>query len=252
MEENIEHWHVKKLEKYSKLVCPGWQVHFLILEVGCRGFVPSRVVSLLRKLGLTSPESRTLCNNLQLVARKCSYVIWINRFNKDFNPALRISADGVSLTEGITPDVLVSSTLSKEVRDRISRSRDSAILRLRISRNRRAALLRLNETRGRKTGLFNSHGHPLVYRARASPSGATPATAITGNLQQTLSPSLPDQKIMDFKDQLEVRVDPLSRLPDGPPCLPDQKITESKEQLEVHVILYLVCPMVLLVTPFQF
>src|SRR6185437_16440686 len=80
MEENIEKWHVDKMKKYEKLVCPGWKVHLVVLEVGCRGFVSSRVVSLLRKLGLTAPESKTLRDNLQLIARKCSYVIWINRF----------------------------------------------------------------------------------------------------------------------------------------------------------------------------
>ncbi len=69
MEENIERWHVDKLKKYSKLVCPGWQVHFMVLEVGCRGFVSSRVISLLRKLGLTAPESKTLRDSLQLVAQ---------------------------------------------------------------------------------------------------------------------------------------------------------------------------------------
>ena len=63
MEENIERWHVDKLKKYLKLVCPGWQVHFMVLEVGCRGFVSSRVVSLLRKLCLTAPESKTLRDN---------------------------------------------------------------------------------------------------------------------------------------------------------------------------------------------
>jgi hypothetical protein len=46
MEENMERWHVEKLEKYSKLLCPGWQVHLFVLEIGCRGFVSSRVVSL--------------------------------------------------------------------------------------------------------------------------------------------------------------------------------------------------------------
>ena len=90
MEENIEKWHVDKMTKYQKLVCPGWKVHLMVLEVGCRGYVSSRVVSLLRKLGLTAPESKTLRDNLQLIARKCSYVIWINRFNKNFNPTLRI------------------------------------------------------------------------------------------------------------------------------------------------------------------
>ena len=84
MEENIEYWHKEKFEKYSKISSPDWKFHFLIFEVGCRGFIPSRFFPMLRDLGFNPRESRLIRDNLQLVARKCSYVIWVNRFNNVF------------------------------------------------------------------------------------------------------------------------------------------------------------------------
>ena len=107
MEENIERWHQEKLKRYSTLLCPGWQVHFFVLEIGCRGFVPTRFASFLRKLGFNPSETRKLRDNLQLVVRKCSYIIWLNRFNKDFNPALRVSVDGISAPDSAAAGVTV-------------------------------------------------------------------------------------------------------------------------------------------------
>ena len=148
------------------------------------------MVSLLRKLGLTAPESKALRDILQLTARKCSYVIWINRFNKNFNPTLRISSDGVSLTEGSSA-VHVQSSLSKDVQDRVSRSRNSAFLRLRASRNRRTALVKLRESRKRR-------GQTLVYRARTvssvnppvfdPPASRAPATIMDAKTLSSVPP----------------------------------------------------------------
>jgi hypothetical protein len=119
----------------------------MVLAIGCRGFhlVWFRFSANLVLLRL----NRRHFDNLQLVARKCSYVIWINRFNKNFNPTLRLSADGVSLTENSLLDDQVPSTLSKEVKQRISRNRNSAFLKLRASRNRTSALVKLRESRNR-------------------------------------------------------------------------------------------------------
>jgi hypothetical protein len=95
MEENIEYWHAEKLDKYQKEfshVCD-WKIIFVMLEVGCRGWVPPRFSTLMRKLGFTSREIRNSISNVQLLVRKCSYTIWINRYNKDFSP-IRITIDG--------------------------------------------------------------------------------------------------------------------------------------------------------------
>lgn len=125
-----------------------------MIEVGCRGYIPPRFTSYMRQLGFSSSETRKLRDNIQLVTRKCSYIIWINRFNKDFNSALRVSVDGELLPVPTSTPTTTVSSFSQEVKDRISRNRDSALVKLRVNRNRRAALLRLRETRNRKAALL--------------------------------------------------------------------------------------------------
>ncbi len=152
MEENIEYWHQTKLDKYGTLHSTGWKLHYFAIEIGCRGFVPNRFSGISRQLGFDSLEFKRLRDNLQLVSRKCSYVIWLNRFNKDFNTSFRVSVDGLSATH--TPHIiseqvistqvpLVPSKLAKEDQARILNNRNSALLKLRESRNRKAALHKL-------------------------------------------------------------------------------------------------------------
>jgi len=85
MEENIEYWHTEKLNKYIKLAPPNWKIDFFILEIGCRGFIPSRYFSMVRNIGFTNSEAKVLYNNVQLIARKCSYVIGLIGIIKIFN-----------------------------------------------------------------------------------------------------------------------------------------------------------------------
>jgi hypothetical protein len=89
LEENISVWHHAKLSKYEDEIHAeaqrnGWSFYPVILEVGARGWIPSSVNSALKRLGL--PSVKELCNNLSHVALKSSYVIWLNRWNKDFMP----------------------------------------------------------------------------------------------------------------------------------------------------------------------
>ena len=193
MEENIENRHQEKLKKYSKLVCPGWEVFLLIFEIGCRGFV----VSLVRKLGFTPPETRKLRDNLQLVARRCSYIVWINRFNKDFNTTLRVSVDGVSITD----EASLAVPLSAVVRDRITHNRESALLRLRARQNRRAALLKLT-------------GKGVRYRVKGaatlpSPEASSPVSLFSSAHQLPSGSSIPtiditlENKLVDRKSTLD-------------------------------------------------
>ena len=78
-------WHSFKQRKYEELALEaaqnGWRFEKLIVEVGARGFVPSHVHKTLTRLDI---KAKALINRLALLAQKCSYVIWINRFNKDF------------------------------------------------------------------------------------------------------------------------------------------------------------------------
>jgi len=90
IEDNLDLWNVKKKAKYLELVDEaiknGWQIRSVFIEVGARGWVPRRVFTGLRSLGLDALDARTLCKRLSFIALKSSYVIWINRFNKDFKP----------------------------------------------------------------------------------------------------------------------------------------------------------------------
>ena len=138
-----------------------------MIEVGCRGYIPPRFTSFLRKLGFSSSETRILRDNIQLVTRKCSYIIWINRFNKDFNSALRVSVDGELLPVPTSTPTTTVSSFSQEVIDRISRNRESALLKLRVNQNRRAAL-RLRETRNRKTALLKLQQKGFIYRKKST------------------------------------------------------------------------------------
>jgi hypothetical protein len=146
MEENIEYWHQTKLGKYGELQSQGWTLHHLVIEVGCRGFVPPRFSGICRQLGFDSAGFKRMRDNLQLVARKCSYVIWLNRFNKDFNSSFRISVDGLS-TQGDAVLTKQVSQLSHAEKARITGNREAALLRLRESRNRKTALLRLRTSK---------------------------------------------------------------------------------------------------------
>src|ERR1700744_2640866 len=80
--------HVIKKEKYENEISHeaaknGWRFDKLIMEVGARGFVTRNVSKALNQLEL---PAKKITNILSLVAQKCSYVIWINRFNQDFQP----------------------------------------------------------------------------------------------------------------------------------------------------------------------
>ena len=96
MEDNIEHWHAVKTEKHVKALSHlrDWKIFYVILEVGCRGWTPPRFPGLLRKLGFRGTEPRIISDNVQLLARKCSYVIWLNRFHKEFQHGRIVVSEG--------------------------------------------------------------------------------------------------------------------------------------------------------------
>jgi len=62
----------------------GWRFYSLIIEVGARGWVPNSVAPALRKLGLSGVNA--FCKKLSFIALKSSYIIWLNRFNREFQP----------------------------------------------------------------------------------------------------------------------------------------------------------------------
>src|SRR3954467_3326834 len=79
---------VKALEARNELRIEAernnWTFHICVVEVGARGWIPPSLVSSLNKLGL--PSVKSLSNDLSLLAMKSSYIIWLNRFNRQFSP----------------------------------------------------------------------------------------------------------------------------------------------------------------------
>jgi hypothetical protein len=91
MEENIGKWRRAKFDKYNAELMPnlepGWRIHVCTAEVGARGWIPPHFTNDLRRVfGFSRRELSQIADNCALVARKCSYVIWLNRFNKHFEP----------------------------------------------------------------------------------------------------------------------------------------------------------------------
>ena len=91
MEENITKWHGSKLRKYEEEISfqatkNGWKFYAVVIEVGARGWIPPSVHSGLSRLGIPRHLVKSLCKQLTLLAIKSSYIIWLNRFNQDFQP----------------------------------------------------------------------------------------------------------------------------------------------------------------------
>ena len=90
MDVNIDKWHSIKLEKYQvgiqQEADKNWTVSVFPIEVGARGFVHKRVHGYFLKLGIDGRFATSTIRKMSHMARRCSYVIWIHRFNQDFKP----------------------------------------------------------------------------------------------------------------------------------------------------------------------
>ena len=100
MDDNVEKLHTVKKAKYRRQVdsVKDWTFFDLDIEVGALGWIPPSSHALLRELGFSSKELTVLKRDLRYIARKCSYVIFVNRFNHDFHP-WRLTASGVCRSE---------------------------------------------------------------------------------------------------------------------------------------------------------
>lgn len=91
LEENIEKRHASKTAKYQRELVDngqaGWTIHIVCGEIGAKGWVPPTFTNDLRTVfGLPKRQRTKLANNCAWVARQCSYVIWLNRNNRAFEP----------------------------------------------------------------------------------------------------------------------------------------------------------------------
>jgi hypothetical protein len=122
MGDNIAKWHRKKTDKYQQMVSHvnQWSFPDLSVEVGALGFIPPSTHSLLKKLGFTSKELTSIKDNLTHIARKCSYMIFVNRFNKQFL--------GWRIRHGQAPsDSDIRQVLDTPARSKLTASRAGAI-----------------------------------------------------------------------------------------------------------------------------
>ena len=88
-EENLITRRVMKTQKYEDVFSnrsPEWQFHLLTVEIGSRGYVGESFTDTFRKLGFTHMECNQLRDSCSLMARRCSYVIWVHRANKEWSP----------------------------------------------------------------------------------------------------------------------------------------------------------------------
>jgi len=85
-DEKLQFRRKEKRDKYSKLkrwVAHGWTCHIFSLEVSSRGFVlANSFFEFCGALGIEGPKKKSLRDTLSKTALRCSYVVWINRFNK--------------------------------------------------------------------------------------------------------------------------------------------------------------------------
>lgn len=90
LEENTAGAQQRKLQKYLDLVdackMSGYETKCYTVEVGSRGWIAPSVHSCLKILGIPSEVIKTTQSKLANAAMRMSYLIYVNRENKDWNP----------------------------------------------------------------------------------------------------------------------------------------------------------------------
>jgi hypothetical protein len=84
IEENMEKRHQEKIDKYSQIQPnEGWSIHVFAVEVGAKGWILRKYFnSTFKQIGIS--KRNKIISECSKMARRCSYAIWVNRFNKDF------------------------------------------------------------------------------------------------------------------------------------------------------------------------
>ena len=89
-ESGMEAARLRKERRYATLVerCEeqGWGCECLPIEVGARGFVGNRTMSLFHHLGLSKLETRKMIDRLQEAAESASRFVWNHRSDQDVAP----------------------------------------------------------------------------------------------------------------------------------------------------------------------
>ena len=86
-ESGMEAARLRKERRYAALVelceVQGWEIKCLPIEVGARGFVGNRTISLLQHLALSKSETRKLIERVQEAAESASRFVWNHRSDQD-------------------------------------------------------------------------------------------------------------------------------------------------------------------------
>ena len=86
-DENILTAQVRKRTRYEQLSIDmkevnNWNSKIITVEVGARGFVAKSMNSCLRQIGFSAHSASSICKKISLVVARCSYHIWVCRYNK--------------------------------------------------------------------------------------------------------------------------------------------------------------------------
>jgi hypothetical protein len=105
-EDNADKAQWRKSDKYADLEqrCVGWTVHRYAIEVGARGFVFPSFTRAQTKLGVPSKHRKELRRRVAHKALVCSYVLYLDRNNWEWNPRKPLVASwGSQLSDSNQP-----------------------------------------------------------------------------------------------------------------------------------------------------
>lgn len=89
-EELIADAHQRKSLKYEQLVSTcrslGWTVNLLPFEIGCKGFVGTSFIKCCNKLNFSKKDTKMACRLVSRVALRCSYLLYLSRNNRHWQP----------------------------------------------------------------------------------------------------------------------------------------------------------------------
>ncbi|KAJ8352263.1 hypothetical protein SKAU_G00237390 [Synaphobranchus kaupii] len=87
-EDGVEEAYERKKNKYSELAIQaaqnGWKTKIFPVEVGCRGFVATSTIVLLKKMGVRGRSLQQAIKSLSNAAEKSSNWLWIKRKDKNW------------------------------------------------------------------------------------------------------------------------------------------------------------------------
>ena len=82
-EDNIDDAHERKMRRYDDLtetyILEGFDAECITIEIGARGFIGHRLLTLLRRLRMPPRNIKQLTNENQKKVEECSYWIWLKR-----------------------------------------------------------------------------------------------------------------------------------------------------------------------------